>query len=723
MSTNSFTWNTGALSGPGKITLASSASGTVNLGLGGPTLTLSRLIENSGTLTINGPFSTGTLAFSGGSISNLAPGTLNVFSATSPVTFSNSGTNSLANAGIMNVRVIAGNSLGTLTEAVPFTNSGTLNVNAATFSLTGGGTNSGTINIYPGSAFTATTQSFSNTGTINYINGTNSLTVSAQYNNAAAGHINVQAGSLTITGTGATNSGNFNIAAGATLQLNSDYTQSATATITGPGTLVLSSAISNFSGALNSTGSLQITAPITFKTDQNLVGTITLSAPNNNTATISGSSNVLLTGPLIWTRGTMSGSGTTTLPAGHVLNLSGGTTNAILDGRTFINSGTVLSTAILGGVNGATFNNQAGAIFNAVGDLSWTSGAVPVFNNAGLLEKTSGVSTYVSWFLNNSGSVQVQSGTLNLNGGGTGTGMFNIAAGTTLGFTGFTHNLNAGAAVGGTGMLTVSGGTVNFNTGSSLTVTGALTISGGTLNVTNTMLTTPSQVLLTGGGTLNITGDKDFDNLVWTAGTLGGSGTTTISAGGTFNFSGNGPWALYTRTLKNLGTITWSGAGSIGGNYGAVIQNTPGAAFDVQNDAPITYSYSGGFTPVFNNAGLLKKSAGTGITSVAWTFNNSGTVQIQTGTLSLSGDGNDVGNYDIAAGATLEFAGGMRQFAASASITGSGAITITGGTFDITGDNPFVTSLGLRDRLSAPERRRWPAPPSAVVAQKYYREA
>jgi fibronectin-binding autotransporter adhesin len=424
---NSFIWTSGVLSGSGKITIPNGASGTIN-----NFVTLSRQMENAGTLTLTPQPGLGLgMAFTGGTLTNLPTGTLSVFGTASPMNFSNSGSNSLINAGTMNLRLITSSSAtGTLTEAVPFTNSGTLNLNPCIFSLTGGGTNSGTINIYSGSAFTAVTQSFTNTGNINYLSGTNSLTVSSQYNNAAAGHINVLSGTLTIAGTGATNTGNFNIAAGATLQINSDYTQSASSSITGAGTLILSSAISNFAGALNSTGPVQISAPITFNADQNLVGTTTLSS------TLSGTGDVLLTGPFVWPMGMMSGGGKTILPVGHILDLSG-SSNRTLDGRTLANSGTInFSTGQFTESNGAAIDNRSTGVFDLQGDynIAAGTGSMPTFTNAGLLKKSSGGGTAtVPWALSNSntGIVQVQSGNLAI-GGFVNSGTLIVGSGATL---------------------------------------------------------------------------------------------------------------------------------------------------------------------------------------------------------------------------------------------------------------------------------------------------
>src|SRR5262245_54775958 len=112
-----------------------------------------------------------------------------------------------------------------------------------------------------------------------------------------------------------------------------------------------------------------------------------------------------------------------------------------------------------------------------------------------------------------------------------------------------------------------------------------------------------------------------------------GSGGQTI-AQGTLQISGINTKIINQRTLTNAGSATWTGTGAIGGGLGAVISNT--GTFNVQNDANMQGSGSGG-TFTFNNSGVFTKLASTGLTDMnSPVFTNTGTVDVQTGTLELS---------------------------------------------------------------------------------------
>ena len=159
----------------------------------------------------------------------------------------------------------------------------------------------------------------------------------------------------------------------------------------------------------------------------------------------------------------------------------------------------------------------------------------------------------------------------------------------------------------------------------------------------------------------------------------------------------------YPCVLTNLGTVTWSGSGSVSCSSG-VVYNEPGAVFDVQNDQLMS---GGGF----QNAGLFRKSAGTGTTTISSFFNNTGAVQIQTGTVNFSGlltenpgsslsgtwrgnltlSGTWTNDLTIASGAYLV---GTNTMAATLNCAGgyvSGALTIaTNGVLNITGGLLFL---------------------------------
>src|SRR5207237_454942 len=155
----------------------------------------------------------------------------------------------------------------------------------------------------------------------------------------------------------------------------------------------------------------------------------------------------------------------------------------------------------------------------------------------------------------------------------------------------------------------LSGGSLSFAAASAI---------NNTLNVSGT---------LTGAGQLDVSG-----LLTWSGGTMAGTGVTNANGGLTWN----GAATLDTRTFNNAGAAVVT----VGGVFsnGAVFNNLAGATFDDRANA--TFSQVGSATVSFNNAGTFTRSVGTGTASFSRiAFNNSGTTQVQTGTLDLSGGG------------------------------------------------------------------------------------
>jgi hypothetical protein len=248
--------------------------------------------------------------------------------------------------------------------------------------------------------------------------------------------------------------------------------------------------------------------------------------------------------------------------------------------------------------------------------MSASSSTPPKFNNDGSFRKSGGTgATNVSMIFNNAGVVKIETGSIRFTVFGEHTGTFDLSAGTTLEF---------------------AGGGAYFRAGSSVIGQGRLSIGAGTINAVGTAVNAAGPVTLSGGSLL-ITGDQTFfGGLDWSNGTLGGTGVTTIASGATFNLTGTSSKYLDGRILANAGVCNWTSTGSnFQGSNGAVIENLAGATFDAKSNATLNFHSVGGES-VFNNAGLFKKSAGTGITEINWTFNNTGTVQVNTGTLRFS---------------------------------------------------------------------------------------
>jgi len=252
--------------------------------------------------------------------------------------------------------------------------------------------------------------------------------------------------------------------------------------------------------------------------------------------------------------------------------------------------------------------------------------------------------------------VEVQTGTLSLNGGGTATGSSALSAGTTLNLSGGTHNFSAASTITGPATFIVSGGTANLN--GLVNVTGANTFSGGTANITGNYIETNGTLNVTGGtalfngvnaltpAVLNLAnGYLGGTNMVtvgttlnWSgAGTMGGSGRTVIAPGAVANVDDTSYYVyLDVRTLENAGTVNRTGG--VWGfelSNGAVVTNRAGAVINELGDGGIING-GGSSAGRLDNAGTFQKTGGTGTTAVNLAFNNGGTVNVQSGTVALS---------------------------------------------------------------------------------------
>jgi hypothetical protein len=401
-------------------------------------------------------------------------------------------------------------------------------------------------------------------------------------------------------------------------------------------------------------------------------------ALNFTGGTITGPGDLTVTGPFTWGGGTMSGSGRTNASGG--LSITGGVN---LDGRTLNNTGaaTWSGTGYIYAYDGAVVNNSG--TFSAQSDVYfyWNTGAAPTFNNSGTFTKTSSTgTTTIQGLFNNSGTVNVNSGTLALQFGGTDSGSFAVTAGNTLSFSGGYHNLAAASGVSGAGTVAVSGGTVDVQGSFS---PAAVSLSGGVVNFFANPVSLAT--LNMSGGTLLGGADVGVSSaLNWSGGTMADVGSTSVA--GTATLSITGTVFLDGRTLNNAGAATWTGTGYVYTGDGAVVNNQTGATFAAQSDVYF-YAYTGD-SPTFNNAGTFTKAASSGTTTMQGLFNNTGTVDVQSGTLALTGGGVSTGGtFTAEAGKTLVFGGGYFTIDSASTINdnGAGAVTFSSGTVDILG--------------------------------------
>jgi hypothetical protein len=203
-------------------------------------------------------------------------------------------------------------------------------------------------------------------------------------------------------------------------------------------------------------------------------GSLSIAAPSTMTrlnpsfGTLTGAGALSVTGALNRTNGKMSGTGTTTAAEGSTLALPG---DLKPDARTLANAGTATYSPngylLFTMGDSATIDNLEGGSFMIAAAVPFfTSGTAPeAFSNAGTLihsRGTIGRSIFDGIAFNNAGSVQVQSGTLDLAGGGDSTGSFTVAAGATLSFSGGTQTLEAASQVGGAVTVHVQDGTFDI---------------------------------------------------------------------------------------------------------------------------------------------------------------------------------------------------------------------------------------------------------------------
>jgi hypothetical protein len=201
---------------------------------------------------------------------------------------------------------------------------------------------------------------------------------------------------------------------------------------------------------------------------------------------------------------------------------------------------------------------------------------------------------------------------------------------------------------------------------------GTFTLAGY-LNSSNAVLAGST---LFGNGTLN-------GVLKWTSGMIGpGNYTLTVASNSVLVLAGNnGSNYLIEQAVNNAGIVRLQ-SGNLqindcpGGQYGAFI-NLPGALVDMVADVSIG---DDGCGSGFLNNGTLRKSGGTGTNTINGVFLNTGTIDAQIGTISLTGA------YSLANGTRLSF--GLNGPASNGQISLSGAATFQG-SLSANFNNPF----------------------------------
>jgi hypothetical protein len=432
-----------------------------------------------------------------------------------------------------------------------------------------------------------------------------------------------------------------------------------------------------------------------------------------NPPTLTGTGAITVHGTLDWESGSIAGSLQITIAPDATLNFVN-PEGILFSGRRLENQGTVFWTG-LGNIEvSGVITNDAGALFDMQNPatMQYGGGSVSRFDNAGTLLTTTngGTTSFDGVALDNYGTVNIQSGTLVLAGGGANAGTISVPEGTTLNFASGFFVSSGSPSITGAGSLTVTGAQAIL--GGTVNVTEPLLLSGGSVDFTdnylftNTIVISGCQASFDGTGTvapptLTLSGEGALggSNVVtvgtamnWTGGTMNGTGRTVILPAATLNIASASTLSITSYTLDNAGTALWSG-GTIGINAG-VITNEAGALFQIQNPASIFYD---GGSPRFDNAGTVRLT-GSGTTAFYINFNNYNDTQIQGGTLQINGLNN--GTMEVPAGTTLSLAYGAFNASPASSITGAGNFTVTAdasatlsGLLNVSGTHTFSSGV------------------------------
>ncbi|HVN00876.1 MAG TPA: autotransporter-associated beta strand repeat-containing protein [Caulobacteraceae bacterium] len=528
---------------------------------------------------------------------------------------------------------------------------------------------------------------------------------------SGTGSVEVQSGALTQSGaatyTGVTKidpggflnlSGAGSIANSSNLLVNGTFDISGTATgasittLTGSGgvslgakTLTLTAASGTFSGVIADGG---------------------LFGGTGGGLTIAGGTETLT--------GTNTFTGPTTINGGATLQLgNGGTTGSVAGGivdnglvrfdyggpvtvgNAFSGSGNVEVAAGTAVITGASFVGGAVTIDNGA-TMQWGSGGPSflvgagnsVVDNGALVMNFGGGGIAGAIPISGTGTVEIQSGSLNDSGASTYTGVTTIDP---------------------AGVLVLSGAGSIANS-SNLLVSGTFDISGTATGASITTLTGSGGVSL-GAKTLTLTAASGtFGGVIADGGLFGGTGGGLTIAGGTETLTGTNTFTGLT-TIDLGATLKLAGAGALasaalvngtfdisGANGGESLISLAGSGHVALGANTLTLTdASGVFSGAISGAGGFTVGSGAEILTGAVTY--TGTTLINTGAaLQLGAGGGAVGPLTgpITDNGLLVFNGGAGSNSTYATgITGSGSLTLASGALTLTGTNTYTGTTGV----------------------------
>jgi Fibronectin type III domain len=565
--------------------------------------------------------------FSGPGQFDITGGTVSVPGAVSIASLALSSGGQLAGPGQVTIPAGGQLTLGSgayLTGGLTLVNNGTASVQAPSQVTLGNGTtlsNNGSLTIADGSLITGTGQLVNQTGaTLTYPGGTQDAQIGTRFDNygTVSASVGVRGGILYVEDGNTTGA-----------------SDTGTYAASGAGTILFysGSRVLGTGFTFNGRGQFEISG-----------GTIRV--PGSVTI-----SNLAVNGS-----GQLDGPGQVTVPSGGQLALGGGGT--LTGGLTLVNDGTATAqTAVNQGPvsidSGATLNNNGTLALADGSNISYDSYPGQILNEAGATVSYAGGTrdATVSVQFDNYGTVSANVGTAG--------GILNIYGG---------NSTNASD----TGTYSASGAaTINVGNGDRVLGSGFTFTGPGAFDIT--------------GGTVHVPGSVSISNLAVTgSGQLSGPGRVTVPAGGQLAL-GSGGILADSVTLVNAGTATVQASTYIAVEGGSTLENT--GTMTLADGAFISYPSDPG--QMLNEAGgTITYAGGTQGATIALPFDNYGTVSASVGTaggtLTVEAGNttgaSDTGTYAVSGSGTIDFISGSRTLAPTASLTGPGVISVSGGT-------------------------------------------
>jgi RHS repeat-associated protein len=407
----------------------------------------------------------------------------------------------------------------------------------------------------------------------------------------------------------------------------------------GSGKTVNVSSGTNQVGVIESEGVLTIsgsTLEVRNTSEASTVKALTM----NSSATLSGPGTLRISATLTWAKeSTMAGSGSTVLLSGAAASttLAGG---ARIKQRLFINEGTFANTSgTLSEYEGAEFLNKGTYTTKSeTATIIGLKAGTASFVNKGTFQKTAGSTTAeINVPFENTGTVIAQTGKLNFTGGGSSNsfGQWEAAKGAEVRFGGGPFTLGGSLS----GPVAFAGSTTTVKLESANVSAAQLELQSVSLNIasgstTLSALTMNSGAGITGPGTLNISG-----SLTWAKETaMSGTGTTVLLPGATATTTLTGGAKLEQRQFINEGVFT-ANSGTLIASAGATFVNT-GTLRKTSGTGTIEVQ-----TPVENEgtinaqSGTLALARGGSTNSSAghWEGTEGGVLALTGGTFNLKG--------------------------------------------------------------------------------------